>query len=99
MCVYVVPHYTLHTIHYRNTVHTNKVNTTQYTLQTNCQKKPVTQNTLTTQYTVHTTDYTVRTYLGAYYTVHSTQYPSYTVHSTHVSARYQRVFPFSGNIK
>ena len=78
--IYVVPHYTLHTIHYRNTVHTNKVNTTQYTLQTNCQKN--TRYTKYTNYTVHSTHYRLHSthLLGSL--LHSTQYTVPKLHST-----------------
>ena len=81
--IFVVPHYTLHTIHYRNTVHTNKVNTTQYTLQTNCQKN--TRYTKYTNYTVHSTHYRLHSthLLGRVGSLlHSTRYTVPKLNST-----------------
>ena len=54
-------HYTLHihTAHFRYAIHTKKVHTAHYTVETKCQK-----NTLYTKYTiytVHSTHYTLDT--------------------------------------
>ena len=78
--IFVVTHYTLHTIHYRNTVHTKKVNTTQYTLHTNCQKN--TRYTKYSNYTVHSTHYRLHSTHLLVSLLHSTQYTVPKLHST-----------------